>query len=53
MKYHRTINEAFPHTMEYGCSIEKPRLTRLERVLTVVYALAALVVMFDLFFWRP
>jgi len=52
MKYHRTINEAFPHTMEYGCSIEKPRLTRSERVLTVVYALAALVVMFDLFFWR-
>jgi cell division protein FtsL len=52
MKYPRTLNEAFPKTMEYGCSIEKPRLTRVEKVLTVVYSLAALVVMFDLFIWR-
>jgi len=53
MKYHRTINEAFPKTMEYGASIEKPRFTRAEKVLSIVYALAGLVILFDLLFWRP
>ena len=53
MKFHRTINEAFPKTMEYGASIEKPRFTRAEKVLSIVYALAGLVILFDLLFWRP
>jgi hypothetical protein len=53
-RYHRTINEAFPKTMEYGACIEiqVPRLTKADKVIRVVALIGVIVLMLDLFIWR-
>jgi hypothetical protein len=52
-KYPRTLNEAFPNTMEYGASIEKPYygLPLVDKVIITVSVLALVVVALDVFFW--
>jgi hypothetical protein len=55
MKYPRTMNEAFPHTVEYGAAIEihVAQHSTGDKVIRVL-ALAALVVLcLDIFIWRP
>ena len=55
MKYPRTMNEAFPHTVEYGASIEihKPRMAITDKIIMVLAVCAVVVLVLDLFFWRP
>jgi hypothetical protein len=50
----RTLNEAFPQTMEAGACIEiqVPRLTPADRVIRVVALVGLIVLVLDLFFWR-
>ena len=52
-KYPRTINEAFPNTMEYGAAIEKPYkgLKLVDKVMIAVSVAALVVVALDVFFW--
>jgi len=52
-KYPRTINEAFPNTMEYGAAIEKPYhgLKLVDKVMIAVSLIALAVVALDVFFW--
>lgn len=52
-KYPRTINEAFPNTMEYGAAIEKPYngLRLVDKVIMAVSIAALVVVALDVFFW--
>ena len=52
-KYPRTINEAFPNTMEYGAAIEKPYkgLKLVDKVMIAVSIAALVVVALDVFFW--
>ena len=52
-KYPRTINEAFPNTMEYGAAIEKPyhRFNLVDKVMITVSLFALVVVALDVFFW--
>lgn len=52
-KYPRTINEAFPNTMEYGAAIEKPYngLSLVDKVMIAVSVVALVVVALDVFFW--
>lgn len=52
-KFPRTINEAFPNTMEYGAAIEKPyNGIRLVDKIIMAVSIAALVIVFlDVFFW--
>jgi hypothetical protein len=54
MKYHRTLNEAFPKTLENGASItifyHKPNA--LEIAMTVVSIAGFVVLLLDLFYWR-
>jgi hypothetical protein len=54
MKYHRTLNEAFPNTMEYGASITKfyRKRTSLDFVMTIVSVAGVVVLLLDLFIWR-
>ena len=54
MKYYRTLNEAFPNTMENGAALtnfyHKPNT--LEIAMTVVSIVGFVVLLLDLFFWR-
>ena len=54
MKYHRTLNEAFPNTMENGAAITKfyHKPNTLEIAMTVVSIVGFVVILLDLFFWR-
>jgi len=52
-KYHRTTNEAFHNTMEYGASIEKPIEKMFTRGELCVYLIAVIVILLDMFIWRP
>ena len=54
MKYHRTLNEAFPNTMEYGASITKfyRKRTALDIAMTIVSVAGVVVILLDLFIWR-
>ena len=52
-KYHRTTNEAFHNTMEYGACIEKPIPKMFTKLELIAYALAIVVIMLDMFVWRP
>ena len=54
MKYHRTLNEAFPNTMENGAAITKfyHKPNTLEIAMTVVSIVGFVVLLLDLFFWR-
>jgi hypothetical protein len=51
----RTSIEAFPQTMEYGASITKPykQFTSLEIAMTLVSIAGFVVLLLDLFIWRP
>jgi hypothetical protein len=53
-RYARTINEAFPNTMEYGACIEiqVPRLTTADKAIRVIAIIALIVLALDIFFWR-
>ena len=53
-KYPRTLNEAFPNTMEYGASIEKPYkgLPLVDKVIITVSLVALIVVALDVLIWR-
>jgi len=52
-KYHRTLNEAFHNTMEYGACIEKPTPKMFTKVEICVYLIAVIVILLDMFIWRP
>jgi hypothetical protein len=52
MKYPRTMNEAFPHTVEYSAAIEKPRMAITDKIIMVLAVCAVVVLVLDLFIWR-
>jgi hypothetical protein len=55
MKYHRTMNEAFPHTVEYGAAIEihVAQHSTGDKVIRVLALVALIVICLDIFIWRP
>jgi hypothetical protein len=54
MKYPRTMNEAFPHTVEYSAAIEihEPRMATTDKIIMVLAVCAVVVLVLDLFVWR-
>jgi hypothetical protein len=54
MKYPRTMNEAFPYTVEYSAAIEihKPRMATTDKIIMVLAVCAVVVLVLDLFVWR-
>jgi hypothetical protein len=54
MKYPRTLNEAFPHTVEYGASITKfyRKRTAVDIAMTLASIAGVVVLLLDLFIWR-
>ena len=54
-KFPRTMQEAFPDSMESGACIEihVARLTLADKVVRVVSLLALIVISLDCFIWRP
>ena len=54
MKYSRTMNEAFPRTVEYGAAIEihEPRMATTDKIIMVLAVCAVVVLVLDLFIWR-
>jgi len=54
MKHPRTMNEAFPHTVEYGASIEicQPRIATTDKIIMALAVCALVVLALDLFVWR-
>jgi hypothetical protein len=52
MKHPRTLNEAFPHTVEYSAAIEKPRMATTDKIIMVLAVCAVVVLVLDLFVWR-
>jgi hypothetical protein len=54
MKYPRTMNEAFPHTVEYSAAIEihEPRMAITDKIIMVLAVCALVVLALDLFVWR-
>jgi hypothetical protein len=54
-RYPRTLNEAFPNTMENGASITKfyHKPNAVEIAMTIVSIVAVIVLLLDLFIWRP
>jgi len=48
----RTINDAFPNTVEYGASIEIPFTDPADRVIRVIALVGMIVLLLDLFIWR-
>ena len=54
MKYPRTMNEAFPRTVEYGASIEihEPRMAITDKIIMALAVCALVVLALDLFVWR-
>ena len=55
MKYPRTMNEAFPKTVEYGASIEihVAQLSTADKIIRVLSLVALIVLALDVFIWRP
>ena len=55
MKYPRTMNEAFPKTVEYGAAIEihVAQHSTADRVIRVLALVALIVLCLDIFIWRP
>ena len=53
-RYPRTLNEAFPQTMEYGAAITKPykQFTSSDIAITLVSIVGFVVLLLDLFVWR-
>ena len=54
MKYPRTMNEAFPHTVEYGASIEihVAHISTTDKIIMALAVCALVVLALDLFVWR-
>jgi hypothetical protein len=54
MKYPRTMNEAFPHTVEYSAAIEihEPRMATTDKIIMALAVCAVVVLVLDLFVWR-
>ena len=54
MKYYRTVNEAFPNTIENGASIIKfyHKANSLEITMTVISIVGFAVMLLDVFYWR-
>jgi hypothetical protein len=54
MKYPRTMNEAFPKTVEYSAAIEihEPRMVTTDKIIMVLAVCAVVVLVLDLFVWR-
>jgi hypothetical protein len=55
MKYPRTMNEAFPKTVEYGAAIEihVAQHSTGDKVIRVLALVALVVLCLDIFIWRP
>ena len=55
MKYPRTMNEAFPKTVEYGASIEihVSQHSIGDKVIRALALVALIVLCLDIFIWRP
>ena len=55
MKYPRTINEAFPKTVEYSAAIEIHIAQHSigDKVIRVLALVALVVLCLDIFIWRP
>jgi hypothetical protein len=55
MKYPRTMNEAFPKTVEYGAAIEihEPQLSTADKIIRVLALIGLIVLALDVFIWRP
>jgi hypothetical protein len=55
MKYPRTMNEAFPKTVEYGAAIEihVAQHSTGDRVIRALALVALIVLALDVFIWRP
>ena len=55
MKYPRTMNEAFPRTVEYGAAIEihVAQHSTGDKVIRVLALVALVVLCLDIFIWRP
>jgi len=55
MKHPRTMNEAFPHTVEYGAAIEihVAKHSTGDKVIRVLALVALIVLCLDIFIWRP
>ena len=55
MKHPRTLNEAFPHTVEYGAAIEihVAQHSTGDKVIRVLALVALIVLALDFFIWRP
>jgi len=54
MKYPRTMNEAFPHTVEYGAAIEihVAQHSTADKIIRVLALVALIVLALDCFVWR-
>jgi hypothetical protein len=55
MKHPRTMNEAFPRTVEYGASIEihVAQHSNADKIIRVLALVALVVLCLDIFIWRP
>ena len=55
MKYPRTLQEAFPKTVEYGAAIEihGSQHSIGDKVIRVLALVALIVLCLDIFIWRP
>jgi hypothetical protein len=55
MKHPRTMNEAFPETMEYGAAIEihAVRHSTGDKIIRVLALVGFIVLCLDIFIWRP
>jgi hypothetical protein len=55
MKLPRTMNEAFPKTVEYGAAIEihVAQHSTGDKVIRVLALVALVVICLDIFIWRP
>jgi hypothetical protein len=54
MKHPRTLNEAFPHTVEYGAAIEihVAHISITDKIIMALAVCAVVVLVLDLFIWR-
>jgi len=54
MKHPRTMNEAFPNTVEYGASIEihVAHVSTTDKIIMALAVCALVVLAIDLFVWR-
>ena len=54
MKHPRTMNEAFPHTVEYGAAIEihVAHTSTTDKIIMTLAVCALVVLALDLFVWR-